>query len=531
MLDVRSEKLDVRGGTKSSCVLCPVSCVEKGKKNTLTLNLLLRGRGSDRTRSRGGVLIVVLVMLVVLTSLALLMAKSMRTEAAAAATETARLQAAGVADGAVVYLRSVVVAGNGVVPKDADISKEAVQVGKGYFWFLKHDKTVTTAAYSFGITDEAGKLDINRATSDALSRLPGMTTDLGDAIVDWRDADDEPGPGGAESGYYLSLASPYATKNESFESLDELLMVKGFTRAILFGGDRNRNLMADGGETSSVATGGTSSIVVNSGASGVVDYLTLYSSYTNSTTSTGGQQPINVNVPSTQLTDLIVQTVGGDQAGVVLANIQRRRPHRNILDFYVKSEMTLDQFKQIADRVTTTAVQTGSGTTTVRGLVNLNSAPREVLAALGDLTDGDALAIIGKRGDGDGFTSIVDLLDVVPVDHAVSVGSLVGVKGGAVSADIVAVDATGKGFKRMQIVMNMSGTVLYARDMTSLGWPLDPQILADLRAGRGIQGNSGLAAGESGSSSMGKSSIGKSSIGNGSVGNGSIGNSSLGGSR
>jgi type II secretory pathway component PulK len=489
------------------------------------------------------VLIVVLVMLVILTSLALLMARTMQTEAAAAAGETARLRAAGVADGAVVYLRSVVLAADGAMPKDAEFSREAVQVGTGYFWFLKHDKSTTGTGYAFGISDEGGKLDINRATADALSRLPGMTQDLADAVVDWRDGDDEPGAGGAESGYYLSLSAPYSAKNESFESVEELLMVKGFTRAVLYGGDKNRNMIVDGGETSSTLTGGTSSIQVASSASGVADYLTLYSTFTRSTTGTGGQTQVNVNQGSAQLNDLIVQTVGQDRAAAVLDNIRRRRPHRNILDFYVKSEMTLDQFKQIAERVTTTAVPTGNAATApVRGLVNLNSAPKEVLTSLGDLTEGDALAIIGKRGDGDGFASIVDLLDVIPVDHAVSVGSLVGVKPGAVSADIVAVDGTGKGFKRMQIVMNMSGTVLYAREMTSLGWPLDPNILVELRAGRGIQGmtglspgqkesGSGMGSGSMGTGKVGTGKVGTGKVGTGSVGNGNMGNGSMGGSR
>ena len=66
----------------------------------------------------------------------------------------------------------------------------------------------------------------------------------------------------------------------------------------------------------------------------------------------------------------------------------------------------------------------------------------------------------------------------------------------------MATDATGKAFKRYWVVFDAQTsppTVLYCRDLTSLGWPLDKQILDDLRAGQpppmsGGSG-SGLASG------------------------------------
>jgi type II secretory pathway component PulK len=506
MLDVRCEMLDVSEGGESGRSFHMVAA--------LTPALSQRERGQEKTFSRrheqGGVLIVVLVMLVVLASLVLLMARSMRTEAAASANEAARLRASGVAEGAVVYVRSLLVNSNGVMPKDSEIQREAVKVGDGYFWLLKHDKTQSTVStQTFGLTDEAGKLDINRAGQDALSRLPGMTADLADAIVDWRDVDDDASPGGAESGYYLALAKPYSTKNEPFESLEELLMVKGFTRGTLYGGDKNRNLMMDAGESGgTTVTGGTSSVQIASPANGVADYLTLYSipAETTASTSTTTQRMVNVNLQSAERTALIIEAVGSDRAGAVLQRI-RRGGMRNILDFYLLSGMSLDEFKRISDRVTTTTVPASGVVATPRGLVNLNSAPKEVLMALGDLTEADAQAIVGRQGDGTGFANLVDILDVVPAERAVSVGSMVGVKPGAVSADIVAVDGTGRGFKRLQVVMNMSGTVLFVRDATGLGWPIDAGILASLRAGQGPSGSAGTAGSGAAGNGMTKVSM------------------------
>ncbi len=83
---------------------------------------------------------------------------------------------------------------------------------------------------------------------NALMQLPGVTEDVADAIVDWVDADDNARAAGAESSYYQSLSSPYRCKNGPLNSLDELLLVKGVTPGLLYGNDRNRNGVQDGNE-------------------------------------------------------------------------------------------------------------------------------------------------------------------------------------------------------------------------------------------------------------------------------------------
>jgi type II secretory pathway component PulK len=111
----------------------------------------------------------------------------------------------------------------------------------------------------FGVTDEGGKLNINsliafdptgQVLHDALMKLPNMTEDIADAIVDWVDGDDTDRAAGAESSYYLSLSNGYKAKNGPLNSLDELLLVRGVTPALLYGGDTNRNGVQDDGESS-----------------------------------------------------------------------------------------------------------------------------------------------------------------------------------------------------------------------------------------------------------------------------------------
>ncbi len=55
---------------------------------------------------------------------------------------------------------------------------------------------------------------------------------LADAIVDWIDNDDVPRVGGAESAFYGSLPQPYQAKNDLFDTVEELRLVRGITPAI-----------------------------------------------------------------------------------------------------------------------------------------------------------------------------------------------------------------------------------------------------------------------------------------------------------
>lgn len=113
-------------------------------------------------------------------------------------------------------------------------------------------------AQRFGVIDEGGKLNINsmialdptgEALYNALLKLPNMTPEVADAIVDWVDADDTKRASGAESSEYASLPNPYKAKNGPLNSLDELLLVQGVTPELLYGGDRNRNGVQDEGES------------------------------------------------------------------------------------------------------------------------------------------------------------------------------------------------------------------------------------------------------------------------------------------
>jgi general secretion pathway protein K len=57
-----------------------------------------------------------------------------------------------------------------------------------------------------------------------------------DSIMDWRDKDNFHRANGAEDEYYLALPEPYKCKNGDFTSIEELLLVRGVTPEIFYGG-------------------------------------------------------------------------------------------------------------------------------------------------------------------------------------------------------------------------------------------------------------------------------------------------------
>ena len=104
----------------------------------------------------------------------------------------------------------------------------------------------------FGITDESSKLNLNVATESQLLTLVNAAVaddteidpqQIVDAILDWRDGDSVPRGSQAdtEGEYYRSLDKPYRVRNGRFDTVEELLLVKGLTAQILYGEDVDRN--------------------------------------------------------------------------------------------------------------------------------------------------------------------------------------------------------------------------------------------------------------------------------------------------
>jgi general secretion pathway protein K len=75
-----------------------------------------------------------------------------------------------------------------------------------------------------------GKINLTQlANFRRLLAILGLPDELGDALADWIDEDNQPQPrSGAEDAYYLSLDPPYLAANRPLTDVDELALVRGF---------------------------------------------------------------------------------------------------------------------------------------------------------------------------------------------------------------------------------------------------------------------------------------------------------------
>ncbi|MBW1973596.1 MAG: hypothetical protein DRG20_01815 [Deltaproteobacteria bacterium] len=93
--------------------------------------------------------------------------------------------------------------------------------------------------YNIIIKDEGAKFNLNKMNAkqlrDIFSKCDLKKEEVDiivDSILDWRDKDELHRLNGAESDYYQTLDPPYSCKNGNFDTIGELLLVKGITPEI-----------------------------------------------------------------------------------------------------------------------------------------------------------------------------------------------------------------------------------------------------------------------------------------------------------
>ncbi len=111
----------------------------------------------------------------------------------------------------------------------------------------KVDGTPYPVAFQYGeaqveVRSESGRINLNGASDALLKKVMKYFVEAGeqrdiivDSILDWRDPDDLHRLNGAEKDYYQSLPEPYDCKNAPFDTVEELLLVRGVTPELFFG--------------------------------------------------------------------------------------------------------------------------------------------------------------------------------------------------------------------------------------------------------------------------------------------------------
>jgi type II secretory pathway component PulK len=424
-----------------------------------------------RNGRRGTVFVAALWVTLALAGLVLVFARSMRVEYSASAHHAAALGASLVERGAEQYVLAVVEAAGGDVRQVVEAPAEAMRVGDGYFWILRVDPE-SPSQYRFGIVDESSKLNLNRANVEMLTRMPGIPEDLAAAIVDWRDRDSEITPGGAESEYYLTLPVPYYAKDAPYETMEELLLVRGVTRELLYG-DRY-------GSGTGFEFGWT--LGPEYADRGIFHLLTVYGTERNVTPE--GDARVNVNRPSGSVNRVLREALSDERYAEVQGRVQSQRPFRNMLDFHIRTGLTMEEFRRLEDRVTTSRRRAR------RGPINVNTAPAEVLYAMPGLTEADVAELLIRRGGTDvDLNSIAWVAEALEADKAVAIGGQITTRSSHYTAELLSVDGSGRSFRRSRIVVDAreeQPIIVYRQDLSDRGWPLSYDLLEAVRTGGAV---------------------------------------------
>jgi type II secretory pathway component PulK len=139
----------------------------------------------------------------------------------------------------------------------------------------------------------------------------------------------------------------------------------------------------------------------------------------------------------------------------------------------------------------------GANNTVSVGRINVNQAPRDVLRALPFLTDADVDKLLSARPGAIESNPTSTAWVNAALGRTLSAAERAWITGAGrqFSADIVAVSPDGRAFKRVRIVVDTISSpvrIVFRRDLSDQGFPLDPQILASLRAGRGLPASTGV---------------------------------------
>jgi DNA uptake protein ComE-like DNA-binding protein len=356
---------------------------------------------------------------------------------------------------------------SGQTPFTQTYQGQDVSVGNSHFWLIGRDTGGTSNVNSgvpvFALVDEASKLNLNTATLDMLEALPFMTPDLAASILNWRTNATTIIAGGAKLEYGM-LNPPYRCKNAPFETIDELKLVIGATTDILYGVDINLNGILDANENNQ----NTLQTVANLDGglnAGILEYVTVYSREPN--TQLDGTPRINISARGQAgLRTVLQNALSADRATQILQQLGRNATFTSVLQFYISSGMTADEFAKVADALTVSADPY------IQGLVNVNTASATVLACLPGIGVNNAQTLVTYRQTHpDQLATVAWVAQALGNDGATQAGPYITAKSYQLTADVAAVGHHGRGYRRTLFVFDTSGgtpQIIYRRYLNQL---------------------------------------------------------------
>ena len=278
----------------------------------------------------------------------------------------------------------------------------------------------------YGLTDLCARVNVNTADAGQLRALLELEAWQIDSILDWRDDNDRARANGVEAQYYDGLEYRYLIRNGPLHSIEELRLIRGIEEQYFSGEDANLNgvldVNEDDGEAAQYALypddNGDGQLTLGLGG------LTSVYGYTLNQTASGDSR-VNVNtadrdtlVERFNFTNGLAQAIVDHRASGGNSNrpegerpsgrtrfnslmeLTGVRAGRNS-DSQDEGEGTVKEItlKWLADNLDDLTL---SDEERLPGLINVNTACKEVLMSLPRITPSSVEAIVRRQASGQG---------------------------------------------------------------------------------------------------------------------------------
>ena len=363
-------------------------------------------------------------------------------------------------------------------------------IDKWYFSVFRQGN-LETGEVAFGVTDEASKLPLNLTNITQLISIPGITLPAAESLADFTDSDSIPRDNGAEQEVYDLMITPYNIPNEPISFLDELLLADGISAYHLYGEDLNRNYKLDINENDG-------DLLLppddqdGSLAGGINRYFTLNSRDWN--VDLLNQPRININNPSIDLSTLDLP-----QQTVLFLEAKRKlnEPITSIIDI-VEASVTVTEAGNIKrdyesgikkeDLFNLMNLFTTDSREFRTGLVNINTAPANILVQIPGIDENLATTIISTRNTItiEKQSSLAWLLetDIIDIEQFKELEPFLTARSFQFHVQVIGYGLPSGRYRTIEAIVDLIGTapkIIYLRDLTKLGIPyhFTPLLVSD----------------------------------------------------
>ncbi|MBL1149852.1 MAG: hypothetical protein HND42_06540 [Armatimonadetes bacterium] len=237
------------------------------------------------------------------------------------------------------------------------------------------------------IVDAAGFVNLNVANEAQLRTMP-LTDEQLESLLDWREPDFAPRALGAKDDYYNALPEPYNARLGPLETLDELLLVKGFTPQTLYE------------PTTEQPTTTTPLPGPDGEEPRLAELVTVHSVSPN--IAPDGTQKLNVNTATLQA--LVGRGIPAQLATQIIQRRNQQGTFTSMSDLLGLPGLTTQNARVLLDNLST------QNNAQANGLVNINAASEGVLMTLPGMTRELASGIFTLQQTG--FQGLGQIFDV-----------------------------------------------------------------------------------------------------------------------